>query len=539
MAKQIKFSNDARSSIIDGVDRLANTVKITLGPKGRNVVLDKGYGSPLITNDGVTIAREIEFKDKFENMGAKLIYEVANNTNDIAGDGTTTATVLAQSIVHRGAEYVEKGANPVFLREGIEKAGKAVAKSLLARSRKIETSKDIEQVATISSSSAEIGAIIAEAMDKVGKSGVITVDEGKGFDTQLEVAQGLQYDKGYVSPYMVTDHEKMVAEIENPYILVTDQKVTNIQDIINLLQQVLQSSKPLLIIADDLENEVSSTLIVNKLRGSFNVVATKAPEFGDNQKNILQDIAIMTGATFFSKDLSMELKDMQLTDLGRAKKVIVTKDNTTIIDGAGDKEAVEKRLGELRSQAEQSTSEYDKKKFNERAAKLSNGVAVIKVGALTESELKEKKLRIEDALNATKAAVEEGIVMGGGAALVEVYKELKGTLKSQEPDIQKGINSVLESLISPLHQIAENSGYDADSVVSSQKRARRDIGFDAKTGKWVNMFDAGIVDPTKVTRSAILNASSISALLLTTEAAVAEIKEPNAAAPAMNPAEDY
>lgn len=539
MAKQIKFSNDARSSIIDGVDRLANTVKITLGPKGRNVVLDKGYGSPLITNDGVTIAREIEFKDKFENMGAKLIYEVANNTNDIAGDGTTTATVLAQSIVHRGAEYVEKGANPVFLREGIEKAGKAVAKSLLARSRKIETSKDIEQVATISSSSAEIGAIIAEAMDKVGKSGVITVDEGKGFDTQLEVAQGLQYDKGYVSPYMVTDHEKMVAEIENPYILVTDQKVTNIQDIINLLQQVLQSSKPLLIIADDLENEVSSTLIVNKLRGSFNVVATKAPEFGDNQKNILQDIAIMTGATFFSKDLSMELKDMQLTDLGRAKKVIVTKDNTTIIDGAGDKEAVEKRLGELRSQAEQSTSEYDKKKFNERAAKLSNGVAVIKVGALTESELKEKKLRIEDALNATKAAVEEGIVMGGGAALVEVYKELKGTLKSQEPDIQKGINSVLESLISPLHQIAENSGYDADSVVASQKRARRDIGFDAKTGKWVNMFDAGIVDPTKVTRSAILNASSISALLLTTEAAVAEIKEPNAATPAMNPAEDY
>lgn len=539
MAKQIKFASDARASIIAGVDRLADTVKITLGPKGRNVVLDKGYGSPLITNDGVTIAREIEFKDKFENMGAKLIYEVANNTNDVAGDGTTTATVLAQSIVHKGADYVSKGANPVFLREGIEKAGKEVAKNLLAKSRKIETSKDIEQVATISSGSAEIGEIIAEAMEKVGKSGVITVDEGKGFDTQLEVAQGLQYDKGYISPYMVTDHEKMVAEIENPYILVTDQKVSNIQDIINLLQAVLQSSKPLLIIADDLENEVSSTLIVNKLRGSFNVVATKAPEFGDNQKNILQDIAIMTGATFYSKDLSMELKDLQITDLGRAQKVIVTKDNTTIIEGAGDKEAVEQRLVELRSQAEQTKSDYDKKKFNERAAKLSNGVAVIKVGALTESEMKEKKLRIEDALNATKAAVEEGIVMGGGAALVEVYKELKSSLKSTEPDVQKGINTVLESLTTPLHQIAENSGYDADSVVLSQKRARKDIGFDAKSGKWVNMFDAGIVDPTKVTRSAILNASSISALLLTTEAAVAEIKEPTPATPGMNPVEDY
>lgn len=539
MAKQIKLGLDARKSLIDGVNKLADTVKITLGPKGRNVVLDKGYGSPLITNDGVTIAREIELEDQYENMGAKLIYEVANNTNDVAGDGTTTATVLAQGIIHKGSDYVNKGANPVFLREGIEKAGKAVASALLKKARKVESNKDIEQVATISSGDAEIGKIIAEAMEKVGKSGVITVDEGKGFDTCLEVAQGLQYDKGYVSPYMVTEHEKMIAEIENPYILVTDHKISNIQDILNLLQQVVSSGKPLLIIADDVENDVTSTLVINKLRGSFNVVATKAPEFGDNQKNILQDIAIMTGATFYSKDLAMELKDMKIEDLGRANKVIVTKDNTTIIDGAGVKARIEERLLELKGQAESAKSDYDKKKYNERAAKLSNGVAVIKVGALTESEMKEKKLRIEDALNATKAAVEEGIVVGGGAALLEVYRELKTSLSSDTPDVQKGINAVLEALSSPLYQIAENAGYEGANVVEQQLAAKENIGFDAKSGAFVDMFKSGIVDPAKVTRSAVQNASSISALFLTTEAAITEIKEKKPLPPMGPGPQDY
>lgn len=539
MAKQIKLGLDARKSLIDGVNKLADTVKITLGPKGRNVVLDKGYGSPLITNDGVTIAREIELEDQYENMGAKLIYEVANNTNDVAGDGTTTATVLAQGIIHKGSDYVNKGANPVFLREGIEKAGKAVASALLKKARKVESNKDIEQVATISSGDAEIGKIIAEAMEKVGKSGVITVDEGKGFDTCLEVAQGLQYDKGYVSPYMVTEHEKMIAEIENPYILVTDHKISNIQDILNLLQQVVSSGKPLLIIADDVENDVTSTLVINKLRGSFNVVATKAPEFGDNQKNILQDIAIMTGATFYSKDLAMELKDMKIEDLGRANKVIVTKDNTTIIDGAGDKARIEERLLELKGQAESAKSDYDKKKYNERAAKLSNGIAVIKVGALTESEMKEKKLRIEDALNATKAAVEEGIVVGGGAALLEVYRELKTSLTSDTPDVQKGINAVLEALSSPLYQIAENAGYEGANVVEQQLAAKENIGFDAKSGAFVDMFKSGIVDPAKVTRSAVQNASSISALFLTTEAAITEIKEKKPLPPMGPGPQDY
>lgn len=539
MAKQIKLGLEARKALIDGVNKLADTVKITLGPKGRNVVLDKGYGSPLITNDGVTIAREIELEDQYENMGAKLIYEVANNTNDVAGDGTTTATVLAQAIIRKGSDYVNKGANPVFLREGIEKAGKAVASNLLKKARKVESNKDIEQVATISSGDAEIGKIIAEAMEKVGKSGVITVDEGKGFDTCLEVAQGLQYDKGYVSPYMVTEHEKMIAEIENPYILVTDHKIANIQDILNLLQQVVSSGKPLLIIADDVENDVTSTLVINKLRGSFNVVATKAPEFGDNQKNILQDIAIMTGATFYSKDLAMELKEMKIEDLGRANKVIVTKDNTTIIDGAGDKKKIEERLLELKGQAESAKSDYDKKKYNERAAKLSNGVAVIKVGALTESEMKEKKLRIEDALNATKAAVEEGIVIGGGAALLEVYRELKPTLVSDTPDVQKGINAVLEALSSPLYQIAENAGYEGVNVVEKQLESPDNFGFDAKCGTYVDMFKSGIVDPAKVTKSAVQNASSISALFLTTEAAVTEIKEKKPLSPMGPGPQDY
>ena len=525
MAKIVRYGKDARARMEKGVDVLADTVKITLGPKGRNVVLDKGYGSPLITNDGVTIAKEIELEDNFANMGAKLVYEVANKTNDIAGDGTTTATVLAQAMIHRGIDYVNKGSNPVFLREGIEKAGKAVADYLLEHTKLIETSKDIASVATISSSSAEIGDEIAKAMDLVGRNGVITVDESKGFDTELEVVKGLQYDKGYISPYMVTDRDKMIAELEDAYILVTDQKLNNIQDVLPVLQGVVDEHKPLLIIADDIDNDVTSTLIVNKLRGTFNVVATKAPEFGDAQKNILEDIAILTGAKFYSKDLNMELKNITLEDLGKAKKVTITKDNTTIIDGAGNKEAVDARINELNAQAENSKSDFDKKKYHERAAKLSGGVAVIKVGATTESELKEKKLRIEDALNATKAAVSEGIVVGGGAALMDAQKALKDKIKDKNPDIEKGIRVVLDSLSAPLYQIAENAGYNGDVIVEKQKRQQTGVGFDAKAGKWVNMFEAGIVDPTKVTRSAILNSSSISALFITTEAGVSEEKK--------------
>lgn len=526
MAKIVRYGKDARTRMAQGVDILANTVKITLGPKGRNVVLDKGtYSSPLITNDGVTIAKEIELEDNFMNMGAKLVYEVANKTNDVAGDGTTTATVLAQAMIHKGLDYVNKGSNPVFLREGIEKAGKAVSDYLLAHTKLIETNKDIASVATISSSNPEIGEEIAKAMDLVGKDGVITVDESKGFDTELEVVKGLQYNKGYISPYMVTDRDKMVADLEDAYVMVTDQKVNNIQDLLPMLQSVVESHKPLLIIADDIDNDVTSTLIVNKLRGTFNAVATKAPEFGDTQKNILEDIAILTGAKFYSKDLNMELKDLTIDDLGMAKKITITKDSTTIIDGNGQAEDIEKRISELKAQAENSKSEYDKKKYLERAAKLSGGVAVIKVGATTESELKEKKLRIEDALNATRAAVAEGIVVGGGAALMNAQKELKNKLKDSNQDIQRGINTVIESLSAPLYQIAENAGYNGDSIVEKQHRQKEGYGFDAKNGTWVNMFDAGIVDPTKVTRSALLNASSISALFITTEAGVSELKK--------------
>jgi len=522
MAKTIKYGKDARDKMLEGVDVLANTVKITLGPKGRNVVLDKGYDSPLITNDGVTIAKEIELEDSFMNMGAKLVYEVANKTNDVAGDGTTTATLLAQAMIHKGIDYVEKGANPVLLREGIEKAGKEVSNYLLEHTKKIESNSDIASVATISSSSKEVGEEIAKAMDLVGKTGVISVDESKGFDTTLEVVKGLEYEKGYISPYMVTDRDKMVAELEDTYILVTDNKINNIQDILPVLQGVVDEHKPLLIIADDLDNDVTSALILNKLRGTFNVVATKAPEFGDNQKNILEDIAILTGAKFYSKDLNMELKNLTMEDLGTAKRVVVTKDNTTIIDGAGEKEAIEDRINELNAQAENSKNEYDKKRLHERAAKLSGGVALIKVGATTESELKEKKLRIEDALNATKAAVSEGIVVGGGAALIEAYKVLKNKLKDSNQDIQKGISVVLESLTAPLYQIAENAGFNPDIIVEKQLKQKVGYGFDAKNGKWVNMFEEGIVDPTKVTRTAILNASSISALFITTEAGVSE-----------------
>ena len=532
MAKNIDFGKTARDKMVAGVDQLADTVKVTLGPKGRNVALDKGYGSPSICEDGVSIAREIELKDPVENMGAKLVYEVANQTNEKAGDGTTTATVLAQSMIHRGINAVEKGANPVFVRTGMERAGKAVAAELLKISKDVSTNADIESVATISAGSEEIGHLIADAMDKVGKNGVITVDESKTSEDELVLSQGLEYDKGYISPYMVTDREKMTADFEDALVLVTDMKINTVQDILPVLQGVADSHKPLLIVADDLDADVTSTIVLNTLRGAFKIAATKAPEYGDAQKAALQDIAILTGARFYSKDLGMELKNLAMEDLGHAKKITVKKDSTTIVGGAGSKKDINDRISELEAQRNVATSEYDKKNLAKRIAKLSNGVAVIKVGAITESELKDKKLRIEDALNATKAAVSEGIVAGGGAALASVYNTLKPTLKDANPDVQKGIDAVMESLFAPLRQIADNAGYDSEEIADLQKEAKPGIGFNAKTGEWVDMVKTGVVDPTKVTRTAVLNASSISALFVTTEAAVTEIKEPKPEVPA-------
>ena len=533
MAKEVRFSSDARKSMLKGVNTLADAVCITLGPKGRNVVLEKSYGSPLITNDGVSIAKEIELEDKFENMGAKLVYEVANNTNDVAGDGTTTATILARNMINSGMKAVDKGCNPVLMREGIEYASKEVAKTILKNSRKVETSGDVASVATISAGSKEIGDLIAEAMDKVGRDGIINVDESNGFDNELEISEGMQYDKGYVSPYMVSDREKMQVELENPYVLVTNHKINNLQEILPVLEQVLKTNKPLLLIAEDYENEVISTLVLNKLRGTFNVVATKAPGFGDNQKEMLQDIAALTGAKLYNKDLNMKLEELQLEELGTIKKVIVTKDNTTMISGNEENPELKARIEEIKTRVASSTSDYDKKQFQERLGKLTNGVATIKVGATTESELKEKKLRIEDALNATKAAVAEGIVIGGGAALVEAYKELKPVLKNDNVDVQKGINIVMEALLSPICQIAENAGYNSEDIVDMQKSAAKNQCFETKNGEWVDMFDKGIIDPTKVTRSALLNAASISALFITTEAGVAEIKSETPEAPMM------
>ena len=513
MSKEVRFSNDARQSMLKGVNVLADAVSVTLGPKGRNVVLDKGYGSPLITNDGVSIAKEIELEDKFENMGAKLVYEVANKTNDVAGDGTTTATILARNMIVNGLKAVDKGANPVLMREGIEKAGKEVADVVLKNSHKVETSQDIASVATISAGNEEIGQLIASAMDKVGKNGIINVDESNSFDNVLEINEGMQYDKGYVSPYMVTDHDKMTVEMENPYIFITNHKINNLQEILPILEQIVQSNKPLLLIADDFENEVISTLVLNKLRGTFNVVATKAPGFGDNQKELLQDIAALTGSTFINKDISMELKDVTLDQLGTIKKVIVTKDHTTMIAGNNPSDSLKQRIESIENQLAKTTSSYDQKQLKERLGKLSNGVATIKVGATTESELKEKKLRIEDALNATKAAVEEG------------YKEVKPQLKSDNVDVQKGIHIVMEALFAPIQQIAENAGYNAEDIVESQKTAQKNYGFDAKNGQWVDMFEKGIIDPTKVTRSALLNACSIASLFITTEAGIADAKD--------------
>ena len=536
MAKEVRYSSDARKSMLKGVNTLADAVCVTLGPKGRNVVLEKSFGSPLITNDGVTIAKEIELEDRFENMGAKLVYEVANNTNEGAGDGTTTATVLARNMINAGIKAVDNGYNPVLMREGIEYASKEVAKELLKNSRKVETSQDIASVATISSGSAEIGGLIAKAMDTVGKDGIINVAESNSFDDVLEVNEGMQYDKGYVSPYMATNRDKMSVEMDNPYILVTNSKIATIQEILPVLEQIVQTNKPLLLIADDYENEVINTIVLNKLRGTFNVVCTKAPGFGDNQKEMLMDIAALCGATFYNKDLNMKLEEATLDNLGTIKKVIVTKDNTTLVSGSESNPAVEERISEIKKRiTDKELSDYDKKKYQERLGKLTNGVATIKVGATTESELKEKKLRIEDALNATKAAVAEGIVVGGGAALVEAYKALKNELKNDNKDIQKGINIVMEALFAPILQIAENSGFNSEDIIELQKQADKDYGFDAKSGTWVNMFEKGIIDPTKVTRSALLNAASISALFITTEAGVAEVKKTEEAAP-MQPA---
>ena len=533
MAKVVIYSKEARERMLVGIDTLADVVKITLGPKGRNVVVEKSYGAPMIINDGVTIAREIELEDKFEDMGAKLVLEVANKTNDTAGDGTTTATLLAQSIIHKGVNSVDKGSNAVLMRTGIETAAKRISEHLLAQSVKIETNEDIADVAAISAGSTEIGAIIAQAMQRVGREGVITVDKSNTFETELEVVEGMQYDKGYVSPYMVTNREKMELEMEDAYVLVTDQKISTVQDILPVLEKIVQMNKPLLIIADDVDNEVVATLVVNKLRGTFNVAATKAPSFGDNQKAILEDIATVTGAKFISKDLNMELKSVEIDNLGKAGKILVRKDETTIINGEGDKTLITARASEIRSQIENSTSEYDTKRLNERLAKLTTGVAIVKVGAATESEMEEKKLRIEDALNATKAAVSEGVVMGGGAALVKAYIELKDIVKGANNDEQKGISAVFEAILTPLWQIAENAGFDGNEIVAMQLKAKKNIGFDAKEGKWVDMFKSGIVDPTKVTRSALLNAASIAALFLTTEAAVASKPEPVKATPAM------
>jgi len=534
MAKDIKFAEDARAAMLRGVDKLADTVKVTLGPKGRNVVLEKGFGSPLITNDGVTIAKDIELEDHFENMGAKLVSEVASKTNDIAGDGTTTATVLTQAIVREGLKNVTAGANPLGIRRGIELATKTAVEQLHAISSIVNTKEAIAQVAAVSSGSEQVGNYIADAMEKVGNDGVITIEESKGIETELDVVEGMQFDRGYLSQYMVTDNDKMEAVLDNPYVLITDKKISNIQDVLPLLEQILQQSKPLLIIADDVDGEALPTLVLNKIRGTFNVVAVKAPGFGDRRKAMLEDIAILTGGTVITEDLGLELKDATIEMLGRASKVVVDKDNTTIVEGAGDKDAIDARVQTIRKQIEDTTSDFDREKLQERLAKLAGGVAVIKVGAATETELKELKLRIEDALNATRAAVEEGMVSGGGTALVNVIEKVAAV--EAEGDVATGVRIVVRALEEPVRQIAENAGYEGSVIIDKLKRSELGIGFNAATGEWVNMLEAGIVDPTKVTRSALQNAASVAALLLTTEAVVADKPElAKPAAPAMDP----
>ena len=531
MAKELKFSEDARRSMLAGVDKLANAVKVTLGPKGRNVVLDKKFTSPLITNDGVTIAKEIELQDPYENMGAKLVAEVANQTNDVAGDGTTTATVLAQAMIQEGLKNVTSGANPVGIREGIDKAVKVALEELHNISQPVEKKEEIAQVGSISAADEEIGKFISEAMEKVGNDGVITIEESKGFSTELEVVEGMQFDRGYTSPYMVTDSDKMTAELENPYILITDKMISSFQDILPILEKILQTNRPILIVADDVDGDALTNLVLNRLRGTFTAVAVKAPGFGDRRKAMLDDLAILTGGQVITDDLGLDLKETTLDMLGEAGKVQVTKDDTTIVEGQGDSVNIDARVGQIKAQIEETTSDFDRTKLQERLAKLAGGVAVIKVGAATETELKERKLRIEDALNSTRAAVEEGIVAGGGTALVSIYNKVAEV--EAKGDVQTGVNIVLKALEAPLRQIVENAGLEGSIIVEKLKNADEGIGYNAATDEWVNMLDAGIVDPTKVTRSALQNAASVAAMFLTTEAVVADIPEEEPAAPDM------
>ncbi|MGX7776068.1 chaperonin GroEL [Streptococcus pluranimalium] len=528
MSKEIKFSSDARESMVRGVDILADTVRVTLGPKGRNVVLEKAFGSPLITNDGVTIAKEIELEDHFENMGAKLVSEVASKTNDIAGDGTTTATVLTQAIVREGLKNVTAGANPIGIRRGIEAAVAAAVADLKDIAQPVSGKEAIAQVAAVSSRSEKVGEYISEAMERVGNDGVITIEESRGMETELEIVEGMQFDRGYLSQYMVTDNEKMVADLENPFVLITDKKISNIQDILPLLEEVLKTNRPLLIIADDVDGEALPTLVLNKIRGTFNVVAVKAPGFGDRRKAMLEDIAVLTGGTVITEDLGLELKDATMAALGQAAKITVDKDSTIIVEGAGEAQAIANRVNLIKSQLETTTSDFDREKLQERLAKLAGGVAVIKVGAATETELKEMKLRIEDALNATRAAVEEGIVAGGGTALVNVIEKVAEL--DLEGDDATGRNIVLRALEEPVRQISYNAGYEGSVIIDKLKNSPVGTGFNAATGEWVDMIETGIIDPVKVTRSALQNAASVASLILTTEAVVANKPEPEAPA---------
>ena len=532
MAKEIKYGADARAALMSGVDQVANTVRVTLGPKGRNVVLDKSYGAPLITNDGVTIAKEIELKDPYENMGAQLVKEVATKTNDVAGDGTTTATVLAQAMVNEGMKNLAAGANPIIMRKGMKKATDCAVEAIKKMSSKVNGKEHIARVASISAGNDEVGAMVADAMEKVSGDGVITIEESKTMQTELDLVEGMQFDRGYISAYMCTDMDKMEAVLDNPYILITDKKLANIQEILPLLEQVVQSGAKLLIIAEDVEGEALTTLIVNKLRGTFNVVAVKAPGYGDRRKEMLQDIAILTGGKVISEELGFDLKETQLSDLGRAKSVKVQKENTVIVDGEGDKADIQARISQIKKQIEETTSDFDREKLQERLAKLAGGVAVIRVGAATETEMKEAKLRMEDALAATRAAVEEGIIAGGGSAYIHATKEVADMAAGLEGDEKTGANIVLKALEAPLYHIAANAGLEGSVIINKVKEMETGWGFDALKEEYVNMVDAGILDPAKVTRSALQNATSVASTLLTTESVVADIKEETPAAPA-------
>ena len=532
MAKEIKYGSEARTALAAGVDKLANTVKVTLGPKGRNVVLDKQYGAPLITNDGVTIAKEIELEDAFENMGAQLVKEVATKTNDVAGDGTTTATVLAQAMIQAGMKNLAAGANPIILRKGMKKATQAAVDAIAAMSSKVNGKHQMARVAAISAGDDEVGNMVADAMEKVSNDGVITIEESKTMKTELDLVEGMQFDRGYISAYMATDMEKMEAVLDDPYILITDKKISNIQEILPLLEQIVQSGKKLLIIAEDIEGEALTTLILNKLRGTFQVVGVKAPGYGDRRKEMLKDIAILTGGEVISEELGLELKDTQISQLGRAKSVKVKKENTVIVDGMGDKKEIENRIAQIKATIEVTTSEFDKEKLQERRAKLAGGVAVIRVGAATETEMKEAKLRMEDALNATRAAVEEGIVAGGGSAYIHASKEVAKLVDTLEGDEKTGASVILKALEAPLHQIAANAGLEGAVIINKVRESEVGVGFDAYNEKYVNMVEEGILDPAKVTRSALQNATSVASTFLTTESCVANIKEETPAMPA-------